>query len=214
MYIVPGLDDVKIACITLKVKGIELFGFLLYSDSDRVLVDYMKEGIFELDLITGDNCVIFVIEPPSSKWFSYVKQKNHIWWDSYGKRYEKRSLVEKITESLSNLTSKFSGISVNGNSNCTIVIGNGKIMGLSSLMQEEYNSIFDRQEALNIAKHFGVEYSSLPCIVFFKDLESNEIAIKHIGNHQDQTSIKNFFRSFFESQEFINLVGVGYRKWR
>ncbi|WP_053360958.1 hypothetical protein [Bacillus sp. FJAT-27251] len=210
MYIVPGLDDVKIACITLKVKGVELFGFLLYSDSDRVLVDYMKEGIFELDIITGNQCVLFVIEPPSKKWFSYVKQKQHIWWDSYGTRYtKKRRLVDKLSESLRNFTTKFSGITVDGNSNCTIVIGNDNSVRLDSLIQEEYNVVFDRQEALNIAKHFGVEYRSLPCIVFFNELEGNEIVIKYLGNHKDQTSIKNYLRSFFDSEEFKKLIESG-----
>ncbi|MFE4241825.1 hypothetical protein [Peribacillus butanolivorans] len=206
MYIVPGLDDVKIACITLKVRGIELFGFLLYADTDHVLVEYMQDGIFELDQITGDKCAVFVIEPPSKRWFSYVKKKQHLWWDMYGKGAEKSSLVAKLNESLNNMESKFSGISISENSNCQIVIGDGNITGLGHLIQEEYNTIHDRQEALNIAKHFGLGYSSLPCIVFFKELDSNEIFVKHLGNYQDRESIKYYFREFFESSEFINLL--------
>ncbi|MBY0062365.1 hypothetical protein [Priestia aryabhattai] len=213
MYIVPGLDEVKIACITLKIRGIELFGFLLYTDTDHVLVNYMQDGIFELDRITGEKCAVFVIEPPSKRWFSYVKQKHHVWWDAYGTQIEKRSLLDRLSESIHNMRNKFSRISISDNNNCQIVIGNGNVIGLGNLMQEEYNTIFDRQEALSIAKHFGLGYSSLPCIVFFKELESNEIFTKHLGKHEDRESLKEYFRRFFDSKEFKDLLEGGGRKW-
>lgn len=212
MYIVPGISDVKIACITLKTKGIELFGFLLYTDSDRVLVDYIQDGIFELDRITGDKCAVFVIEPPSKRWFSYVKQKQHTWWKMYGDKYsERNSLRQKLSESVKNLMNTFNRITINDNSNCQIVVGVNNTISLDHIVQSDYNTVFDRQEALNIAKHFGLEYRSLPCLVFFDSLDSKEIVIKELGEHTDRETLKTYFRIFFDSTEFQHLIKRGVR---
>ena len=49
MIPIPGLEDVKIKWVLLEKEGFLLFGFLLYTNSDRALVDYMKDGLFDLD---------------------------------------------------------------------------------------------------------------------------------------------------------------------
>lgn len=201
---IPGFDQVQVVWLRLEKEGFSLFGFLLYTSSDRVVVDYMKEGIFDLDILSGDECYIFVIESPSKEWIELTKQSNHSWWRLFGREhFEKENKnIDSGRKGLSLLEKNI----VENNRDCTIVIGNENCISLNQIIEPPSNLLFNRAEALNVAKHFGLGSKDVPCLIFFKDLKSDVIWKSSIGEFESQKELKNFFRDFFDSSDFLSLL--------
>ena len=205
MIPVPGLEHIRIAWIRLEKEGFVLFGFLLYTSSDRAIVDYIKEGIFELDILSGDECAIFVIESPSKEWIEYTKYSNHSWWRLFGKELMERTYDQKIESNKQKMSLLEKNI-IENNHNCTIVIGDDNHIALWQLISPEINLLFNRAEAINVAKHFNLECSDIPCLIFFNDLDSHVIWNSPIGQLDTQNELKIFFRKFFDSNDFTSLL--------
>ena len=66
MFPIVDLANLRMALVRVQSKEIVLYGFLLYTDLDTVLVEYVKLSFGELDVLAGPECVIFVVEAPSS----------------------------------------------------------------------------------------------------------------------------------------------------
>src|SRR5258708_6468048 len=81
MFPVLDLADLRVALVKVQSKEIVLYGFLLYTDVDTVLVEYVKLGFGELDALAGPECVIFVIEAPSAGWIEIARRKKSPWFD-------------------------------------------------------------------------------------------------------------------------------------
>jgi len=207
MIPVSNFEEVKIAWIILEQKGIRLYGFILYTSSDRVLVDYMNDGIFELDILTGKECSVFVLEPPSANWIDYAKTRNHEWVrvqellkprvsgnlaGAEEKSKRNRALLQKYL--LSNIKDS------------VIVVGDDSSVSLSDLCGGGHQSAFNRAEAIEIAARFGIRPKSLPCMIFFKSLDSQEVTYWSLKQFDSQGALKYYFREFFDSHEFKTLV--------
>ncbi|TYS63950.1 hypothetical protein FZD47_10630 [Bacillus infantis] len=218
MYLVPNLDNVKIAIIKLKKDDYELFGFLLYTDMDEEMVNYMRRGIYELDNLSGEKCAIFAFESPTFEWIQYTKRNNHVWW-----KLNKRMLneyIEKInkekTERQVDKDRLFTQITLSNIENSNIIIGdyndigsNNSKISLKQLIEPNQSLPFGYSEAINVARHFNLRLSQLPSLIFFEDPESKFIWNLSLRgkNKQDLTY---FFREVFDSEQFQSLLN---RKW-
>ncbi len=208
MIPIPGLEDVKIKWVLLEKEGFLLFGFLLYTNSDRALVDYMKDGLFDLDFLSGDKCAIFVIESPSKEWIARTQKSGHTWWKIYGNQ-----LITRRTAETTNFQAKkhsifpiIQKIIIENNQDCMIAIGDGNHININQLLEPDIDLLYDRSEALRVARFFGLQAKDVPCLIFFKDLDSHIIWNSPLGNLQSQNEVKLFFRQFFESSEFSALM--------
>ena len=206
MFIVTGLEQIRVKWLVRSDKSsYQLLGFLLYTDSDRAMVDYMRDGIFDLDELSGEECAIFVIESPSEKWINYSKQKNHDWWTLFGKELAEKALSERSPEKpksfLRNLFS-FEQVIIKDNLNTTIVVGNDNTVSLAHIIQPTISLLYNRNEALKVARHFGIALKELPCIFFFKDFESKDGRKVPLQQYDSQSQLTSFFRSYFESDDY------------
>lgn len=209
MIPVAGLEQVNVAWIVLQKEGYVLYGFLLYTDADRAVVDFMSDGIFDLDVLSGDNCAIFVIESPSEKWITYSKQGDHTWWQLFGKQLAEKTLAEKqVDESSKSFWQKitfFQKIIIQNNANANIVVGDNNIVTLAHIIQPRISLLYNRNEAFEVAKHFGIAKTELPCLIFFKDLKGRVIRKRPLEQFDSQVSLKKFFRDFFDGDDFKSM---------
>jgi hypothetical protein len=205
MIPVLGLEQVQVAWVIIEKEGYRLYGFLLYTSSDRAIVDYMRDGIFDLDFLSGDECAVFAIESPSKEWLEYTKKRSHSWWRLFGKKLAERY----SSDQLSSVQKKMSLLEKNiieNNHNCTIVIGSDNTVSLMQILDPPINLLYDRIEALKVAKYFGLSGRDVPCLIFFKDLGSQIIWKSSLGTLKTQDELKGHFRDFFESHEFKSLL--------
>lgn len=207
MIPVPSLDHVRVKWILLEGEGYILFGFLLYTSADRVLVDYMTDGIIELDYLSGESCAVFVIESPSSNWVDYTEDKDHSWWRLYGRELlkEERNRGQKSSKRSKSLL-EIRRTFIDNIQDSIIVIGDENQMTLRDLVNPSPKLLFNREEALNVAKHFGVDMFEIPCMIFFEHFDSRIIHKLLLGNLQSQQEVKEHFREFFGGAEFVALL--------
>lgn len=205
MFPVPGLDQIRVAWILIEREGFLLYGFLLYTSSDRAVVDYIKEGIFDLDILSGNECAIFIIESPSKEWIEYTQRSNNSWWLLFGKELTEKFSREKAEPSQQRLSLLERNI-IENNHNCSIVIGDGNIVSLWQIIEPQINLLYNRAEALRVAKYFGLDSKDIPCLIFFKNLKSQIIWKSSIEDLDTQNDLKKFFREFFDSNDFKALL--------
>ncbi len=62
----------------------------------------------------------------------------------------------------------------------------------------------DKVESYNIAKQFGLEFSSLPCIILFKDVHGDEIIYYKIEDSTHTEITKSFRNIFSLTQKYAN----------
>ena len=206
MVLIPTLEQARVEWLCCQTNDVTLFGFLLYTNCDRVIIDYMSDGICELDYLSGEQCVIFVIESPSEQWIKYTKLKKHLWWRTFG-----QTIAERSSTSPENLRSRQVSLLaqniVENNENCIIFIGDGNEASIGQIITPDNNIPFDRTEALRIARHFQV-IQDIPCLIFFNDLNSSVICKSTLKDLREQTDVKEFFRGFFDSPDFQSLLSL------
>jgi len=204
MIPIPGLEEIKVQWLLIEKGGYKLYGFLLYTCTDTVLVEYLKNGLTELDVLSGDKCAIFLIEPPSKKWITYARKKGHLWLSLFLPDGT-RNAVEEMNDTEATHQQVVNTLIAN-NANSVIVVGDHVKVTLNQLLDPEYNELYDRTEAISVARHFNLKASDIPCLIFFKNLEGNVIWNKSLDGYQTIRDLNNFFRGFFESDDFKSLL--------
>ena len=205
MVLFPTLEQAKVKWLCLQTNHVTLFGFLLYTNSDRVIVDYMSDGICELDYLSGEQCLIFVSESPSKQWIEYTRLNSHLWWRTF-----RQTIAENSSTSPENLKARTITLLarniVENNEKSNVIVGNNNKVLIQQIINPDINLLFDRTEALRIARHFQVQPKDVPCLIFFKDLNSSVIWKSTLGHLTEQNDVKNFFRVFFNSSDFQSLL--------
>ncbi|OIJ16444.1 hypothetical protein BKP45_21025 [Anaerobacillus alkalidiazotrophicus] len=213
MFIVPNLEDVKIAIIKLQTEKYELFGFLLYTQLDEEIVEYMKNGIYDLDRLSGETCAIFVIESPSIQWIEYTRRTKHKWWKINEKMLieELKRLKEEQEERHLDAARLFANITLSNIENSNIILGDNNIIdannkiSLKQLLEPDLNSPYGPSEAIDVARHFNLRFAELPSLIFFEDLDSH--ILWHLPlRGKSKNELTYCFRDFFDSEEFYNLL--------
>jgi len=205
-------EKIGLAAVLLKKEGVELFGFLLYTSSDLAVIEYLKYGETELDVISGKVCIVFLIEPPSPEWIEYSRRNNHPWWRLIGKDQVVRMPVQQPKSFFAKkITSLLSLTIIKGNTNTPIVIGDanatgqGNVVSLETITNPSLGSPYNREESIKVAEQFGILFSELPCLIFFRDPAGHVIWNCSLTELKSQDETKRFFRGFFESSEFVTL---------
>jgi hypothetical protein len=204
MLPVLSLDQVRVAWVVLEKEGFLLYGFLLYTGSDRALVDYMKEGIYDLDILSGEKCAVFVLESPSREWVTYTRQSDHSWWRLFGADVAKQ--IDTEGGASAKRRSLFEKTIIENIHNSVIVVGQDNVVSLSQILDPPINLPYNRAEALKVARHFGLGARDVPCLVFFRSLSGSVISKVSLEEFNSQDQLKRFFRDFFEGADFESLL--------
>jgi hypothetical protein len=68
------------------------YAFFLYADEDKNIVRYVRENFFELDRLSGEKCLIFLIENQPKGWLDEAKARDYwrefefktpVWWTGF-----------------------------------------------------------------------------------------------------------------------------------
>ena len=103
MIPVPGLESVRCAWIDIQAQGFILHGFLLFLASDHFFSEYLDgEGLGDLDVWSGNDCAIFIVQSPSAAWIEYTKATDHAWWKLFGHLVDQPAEVDAFLSSHSN----------------------------------------------------------------------------------------------------------------
>lgn len=208
MIPVIDLNQVHVAWIEIRGQGFVLYGFMLYSDQDIALVEFMQRqsGLAELDELSGPECAIFVIESPSRKWVEYARRHNHPWWHLFGSRAGQRSGQEdqrkrpspRIAEAVETLL-QYQG-------RVLVAVGEDEPVTLRHLLQPDYGSLYDRREIWEVVRHFGLTPQDIPCLVFFRDLDQGDIEVVTLREIRTTRQATLAFREFFAGPDFGRLI--------
>lgn len=200
----PGLTEVRIQWVAIQQGNYKLYGFLIYTGADNIIVEFLKEGILDLDVLSGKDCAIFLIEPPSKKWINYVRKNDHPWGQFFD------DLINPTAEHKAAQREEKSfrmpgAITIEGIYNSVVVLGDDNFVSMTQLLEPNYDVLFDRSEAYKVAQHFGISNKEIPCLVFFKDIEDQNIWIQSLEKYDTHNALKFFFRDFFDSEHFKSL---------
>jgi hypothetical protein len=205
MIPVFNFDQVRIAWIEIQGEDFVLFGFMLYSDLDTPLVEYMRRGLAELDYLSGHECAIFVIESPSQAFIQHAKRYEHPWWKIFGSRVPRPAEYadgpvetdrrHDMTRTL--LTSRDAVL---------VEVGDEQPVSLRHLIDPEYSVLYDRNEVWAVVQHFGLMPNEIPCIVFFEDLDDGDLTVVDLRDVRTVRQATHSFRSFFAGPDFKRIL--------
>jgi hypothetical protein len=212
MIPVVDLSQVHVAWIEIRAQGFVLYGFMLYSDQDTMLVEFMRRqsGLAELDDLSGPECAIFVIESPSRKWVEQAKRRNHPWWRLIGSRDDRFNLNDlddgaELPKYLGSIVEKL----LDHQDSISITVGNDDPVTLRHLREPDYSALYDRREIWAVVQHFGLSPQEIPCLVFFRDLEDGAVDVVCLRELRTLRQTTLSFRAFFGSPHFARLLGGG-----
>lgn len=203
MIPVVDLNQVHVAWIEIRGHGFVLYGFMLYSDQDAAIVEFMqRSGLAELDELSGSECAIFVIESPSRRWVEYARRHNHPWWQVFGSRARasapRARQPERVEAAMEML--------VRHRGNVLIAIGENEPVTLQHLLEPDYGALYDRREIWHVVRHFGLTPQDVPCLVFFRDLDDGDIDVVCLRDVRNARQATFAFRDFFGGPHFARLL--------
>jgi hypothetical protein len=208
MIPVFDLNQVRVAWFQIKGAGFVLYGFMVYSDQDSPLVEFMQKqsGLAELDQLSGDECAIFVIESPSRKWIEYAKRHDHAWWRLFGSRMNQGSYRRDIELSSSRVAKAVETLVRNRDSVLVAVGGDEAPRTLKQLLEPNYDALYDRNEVWAVVRHFGLSPQEVPCIIFFKDIDEGDFDVICLRDITSARQATLSFRDFFGGRDFRRLM--------
>lgn len=208
MIPVFDLNQVHVAWFQIKRAGFVLYGFMVYSDQDSPLVEFMQKqsGLAELDQLSGDECAIFVIESPSRKWIEYAKRHNHAWWQLFGNRMNHGAYRRDIELSSPQVADAVATLVRNRDSVLVSVGGDEEPRTLKQLLEPNYDALYDRNEVWAVVRHFGLSPQEVPCIVFFKDIDEGDFDVICLRDITSPRQATLSFRDFFGGPDFRRLM--------
>jgi hypothetical protein len=205
---IPVIDwnQVNVAWVEIRGAGFVLYGFMLYSDQDTALVEYMQRqsGLAELDVISGPECAIFVVESPSRKWVEHARRTDHPWWRLIGSRTAEFNAAENRGNSKP--PRDVIEVLAQHQNSILIAIGEDQSETLRHFLEPDYGSLYDRNEIWEVVRHFGLTAKDIPCLAFFQDLDQGDIdvvSLREIGTAQRATLS---LRDFFAGRDFERLL--------
>lgn len=208
MIPVFNLEQVNVAWVKIKGVGFVLYGFMVYSDQDSTLVEFMQKqsGLAELDQLSGDECAIFVIESPARKWIEYAKRHDHAWWRLFGSSMNQGSSCHNVRLSSPAVAEAVETLVRNRDSVLVVVDTAEEPRTLKQLLEPNYDTLYDRNEVWAVVRHFGLSPNEVPCIIFFKDLEEGDFDVVCLRDITSPHQATLSFRDFFGGPDFRRLM--------
>lgn len=196
MIPVPGFEELRIRWIEIRGHNFALYGFVLYSNADRQIIEFMEVGLPLLDRWSGPDTAIFLIEPPNEVWLRYMaSQPGHLWHI-----FESASTDPGIAEE-------------NANTNLLIEHADKIMLGsdddrvsLASVLHPNYWLPYDRLEVEQVRAYFGLAADEYPCIIFFDDLQASKFYYNPMPRFPDIQDVRYWFQRLFESSAFKSLL--------
>ena len=208
MIPVFGLEQARIAWVEIRGEGYVIYGFILYTDVDTPLVEYMQAGLLDLDRISGPECAIFVVESPSARWVEMARKTNHTWWRLFGpSKNTGIPATEPAQASLNDTSSLLQALAQNKQF-IVFQLDPGQVVTQKHLLEPSYQSLYDRNEVWEVAEYFGIAANQVPCLIFFKDFDNDEedITVADLTDIRTQWQLNRYFRRFFGSPEFKHIL--------
>lgn len=195
MIPVPGLQNVKCAWLDIKAQGFTLHGFLTFLSSDHSFPEYLNgEGLSDLDVWSGGDCAIFVVQSPSAEWIDYTRDTAHPWWKLFGESPEDR---DEVTE----FAAQYSDVPV-----LTI---EGTPRTLREVFAPCLNHFQRNEEIAKILHRFGLSPTDHPSLIMFKDFNDRHnvwyIDLKDLVNIPEQ-DLRTSLQRWFAGKEFKRLM--------
>lgn len=208
MIPVFDLNQVHVAWFQIKGSGFVLYGFMIYSDQDSPLVEFMQRqsGLAELDQLSGDECAIFVIESPSRRWIEYARRHDHVWWRLFGSRMDQNSYDADMKLSSPGVTQAVEILVRNRDSVLVVVEAGEEPRTLRQILEPNYDALYDRNEVWAVVRHFGLSPQEVPCIVFFKDIDEGDFDVVCLRDITSPRQATMSFRDFFAGSDFRRLI--------
>jgi hypothetical protein len=162
MIPVPGLDAVRCAWIEIRQEGFVLHGFLLYRSTDHFFPEYLDgDGLDDLNIWTGDECAVFVVQSPSAQWIDYTRKSNHTWWKLFGHH------TQDGVGTFPNLAKDIGNAAV-------LAIGQ-ETLTFRDVFAPCLNQFQHSAEIAKILRRFGLGPTEHPCLVLFRDIKDRDI---------------------------------------
>jgi hypothetical protein len=218
MFPIVDLANLRVALVRVQSKEIVLYGFLLYTDLDTVLVEYVKLGFDELDVLAGPECVIFVVEAPSSEWVEIARRKKSPWLGFVKELSPVSSALPKgpagvpAVSTGSAPTAKQEAFSrlltflAQNPELCLVKVSDEEQTDARHLLDPQYQLPYNRFEALDVARFFGVKLDEVPCLILFESLEASRVWALKLGEIQTVQQAKVYFRKAFASADFDRIL--------
>jgi hypothetical protein len=196
MIPVPGFEDLRVRWIEIRGRGFVLYGFVLYSNADRQIIEFMEFGLSLLDMWSGPETAIFVIEPPNKDWLRYVaSQPDHPWH-----LFESSSMPAELA-----ITDEQTSLLIREADKIVLVTEADRIP-LSSVLEPNYAVPYDRLEVERVRQYFGLAPNQYPCVIFFEDLYGHDFIHNPMPRFPDVQDVRYWFQCLFVSDEFKNLL--------
>jgi hypothetical protein len=196
MIPVPGFEDLRVRWIEIRGLGFVLYGFVMYSNADRQIIEFMEFSLPLLDMWSGPETAIFVIEPPNKDWLRYVaNQPDHPWH-----LFESASVPSELAtvdEQISLLIQEADKI---------VLVTETDQIPLSSVLKPNYAVPYDRLEVEQVRKYFGLAPNEYPCVIFFEDLNGRDFVHNLMPRFPDVQDVRYWFQCLFASADFKNLL--------
>ena len=208
MIPVFDLDQVRVAWLQIKGAGFVLYGFMVYSDQDSPLVEFMQRqsGLAELDQLSGEDCAIFVIESPSRRWIDYAKRHNHPWWSLFGSSINQGTYHPGNGLSSPDVAEALEALVRNRDSVLVVVNAGEEPRTLKQILEPSYDALYDRNEVWAVVRHFGISPHEVPCIVFFRDIDEGDFDVICLRDITSPRQATLSFRDFFAGPDFGRLM--------
>ena len=161
MIPVPGLEHVRCAWVDIQTQGFTLHGFLTFLGSDHYFPEYLDgEGLSDLNVWSGHDCAIFVVQSPSAAWIEYAKATNHTWWKLFGHLCEEEGEVGEL---------------LSAHSNTAVLTINGTTRTLNEVFAPCLNHFQHNDEIAKILHRFGLSPTDHPSLILFKDFRDRTV---------------------------------------
>ncbi len=192
MIPVPGFKDLQIRWFAIEAMGFVLYGFLLYSNADQKIIEFVRGNLENLDIWSGPDTAIFLIEPPSDAWRRYVAARpDHPW---------------RIFESADAAVWPPEYDSLVRNADRIMLETDAGQVSMASLIRPDYAVPYNRVEVELVRQHFGLDINEYPCVIFFEDLFSRDFRYNPMPRFEQVEDVQYYFQNLFVSTEFKDLL--------
>ncbi len=195
MIPIPGLDSVRCAWVEIRQEGFVLHGFLLYRSTDHYFPEYLDgNGLDDLNIWTGDDCAVFVVQSPSTQWIEYTRAANHTWWKLFGRYTEDGS-------------STLSDLAMNVGNTAVLAVGE-ETLTLRDVFAPCLNQFQHSAEIAKILHRFGLGPTEHPCLVMFRDLRDRDVWFVDLRDLRGlrEADLAKSLQNWFGGRDFARMM--------
>jgi hypothetical protein len=195
---VDCLNSVKLSWIKIQGAGFVVYGFLLYTSSDRTIWSFLhrEAGMIELDHLCGRDCAMFVIDEPPRSFVKYAEayekkhKSRHPWIEIFREPPERKEQYasHEFSGKLTIDQIKTGNVTDGG----IVAIGQGIKIDSAALFD---GPAIDPEDIAEVLEFFELHFKQLPCLAWFWDIRSKEHRLLDLQSFENSESLLRYFRS-------------------